>query len=857
MPMEPSRESKGTHSDVKDDSEETRIVDLRSRFKKMHPADFRSDQSFALFLEEAKENLVCEYLDVLEEFLLTLPEDVTPTRDNFWQCFIDNGMSISKLTAKLSLTTDDMKNTAIKLAFLRNYPQLYAQTNTNTSTMLKVLEAESEEDVRAILEVGKRPVYNSRVSGGVIKKGYQSPFLKSKKVVDPILNTLNEYARDWKKTIYLGPYAALIGPSTSGKSRLIMEMSKHICVIYICLRPKDSTGYPPRSALADHMIRPASNDGTTYYTSLLAGIFQVVANFFSSQNPAQHMQDRLKEWNDYTEVASLGTLDMAERTQQKFTADVLEQMRKFAICKDATLQKTVTAMRDSTKFINTRSSMRVLLALDEASALLEIPDSDSATAYFRTLRRTIRNIPPRMGIFIILVDTTSHIANFSLESKFDSSARHNFKGQNLLYQPIFEISSFDAMVSSDPPRSWGELVSPERLFKYGSPIFGAYFRDAIAEQQQPQAIYDAILELAFYKLHGPIKTTQSARPEITKAQAFAFLGPTIQPQINNVFALGMELIASHAAHCDYISPGCELVFSNYPSQFTLAAAAVDHLQDDITLIQCIKALTTNVLHGLDAAGGAGELASRIILLRAIQTAMATSCEGGVITGRPVSLVNFLEALTGKKENELDLGLIGPEEKKDLLTNGMIFWNHFSRIKSSPTPNKLLRIMYRGMAAQCHPNQPGIDQIFTIYLKRESDSLDEKNISFCGIQVKNRKKDLNVEDENYKLTDTYAQVHLLQNNPYLILYMNLNSQQDSMSPLPDLITPNTPSQKDVTWTQGMRRASLSFNGLNQFGCLSQGVKQALEELINVEPDFAAIQRNEESKDYSHLINPEFD
>ncbi|POW06786.1 hypothetical protein PSHT_10232 [Puccinia striiformis] len=38
---------------------------------------------------------------------------------------------------------------------------------------------------------------------------------------------------------------------------------------------------------------------------------------------------------------------------------------------------------------------------------------------------------------------------------------------------------------------------------------------------------------------------------------------------------------------------------------------------------------------------------------------------------------------------------------------------------SPTPKKRLRSMlYRRMAALCHPNQPGIDQIFTINLKRD-------------------------------------------------------------------------------------------------------------------------------------------
>ncbi|KAI7937986.1 hypothetical protein MJO28_014906 [Puccinia striiformis f. sp. tritici] len=760
-------------------------------------------------------------------------------------------MTFASLTKNLSLETNDMKHTAIRLACLRRYPQLYDPSRLDTSTMRRALEAESKEDGRAILEAGPRPVFNSRVSGAVIQKGYQSPYLHSQVIVDPMLDTLNRYANQWNKSIYMGPYTALIGPSTSGKSRLLMETAQHICVVYICLRPKDLPGFPPRSALADLILSTAVTD-ETYYTSLLACIFQVVAKFFSIQHPNENMTDRLKKWNDYTEVASSGSLDIANPTQGKFTADVVKEMQNFLTGPPANLQKAAKDMANSTKLINSRSSIRVLLALDEARALLQSPIPDNDT-FFRIFRGTIHNIPTGMGIFILLVDTTSHVANSSIKSTFDSGGRYKFERENRLYEPIYQIASFDAMVPPDPPQSWGALVSPERLFKYGSPIFGAYFCDAHAERQSTEAIYSAILELAFFKLRGPIELAESTRPGLTRAQAFAFLGPTIQPRINGATHLNTELIASHAAHCDYISPKCDMVMSNYPSQFTLAAAAVNYLQDENKWIQCINALITIVLHGLDAAGGAGELASRIILLCAMQKAMSESGEGDLLTGHPVRLVNFLEALTGQKEDDLQLGSISTENRDDLLKNGMIFWNHFSLIKYSPKPEELLQFMYRGMAAQCHANQPGIDQIFTIYLKRDSDCLDAKNVSFCGIQVKNRNRDPNLEDENHNLTDIYAKVKI-EPNPYLILYMNLNSQQNDTSTLPAFVE-RTRSQTNVARTQNSRRASLSFNGMNQFGCLaSQELRNVLQTLIDVEPDFVALQSDEPGKRYSKLINP---
>ncbi|KNZ54369.1 hypothetical protein VP01_2963g2, partial [Puccinia sorghi] len=39
-----------------------------------------------------------------------------------------------------------------------------------------------------------------------------------------------------------------------GKARLLKELSRHICVVYICIRPEDSTGYPPRSEWAYSML---------------------------------------------------------------------------------------------------------------------------------------------------------------------------------------------------------------------------------------------------------------------------------------------------------------------------------------------------------------------------------------------------------------------------------------------------------------------------------------------------------------------------------------------------------------------------------------------------------------------------
>ncbi|KAH9441411.1 hypothetical protein Pst134EB_030077 [Puccinia striiformis f. sp. tritici] len=207
--------------------------------------------------------------------------------------------------------------------------------------------------------------------------------------------------------------------------------------------------------------------------------------------------------------------------------DVLAEMTKFANCKDkdTSLPAAVTVTHKPTRFINQDSSMRTLLALDGASALLDALGPGKKLFLFCTFRRTIRMIPPGMGLFTILVDTSSGLANFSFSSKFDPSARQDFEGRDRLYAPIYEIASFDAMVPSNSPQSWEELASPQRLFKHGSPTFGAYFRDATTKHAKRQYVHATILEIACFKLFGP---TEYTRPgSLTEAQARALLGPAI------------------------------------------------------------------------------------------------------------------------------------------------------------------------------------------------------------------------------------------------------------------------------------------------------------------------------------------
>ncbi|KNZ61511.1 uncharacterized protein VP01_13908g1, partial [Puccinia sorghi] len=157
----------------------------------------------------------------------------------------------------------------------------------------------------------------------------------------------------------------------------------------------------------------------------------------------------------------------------------------------------------------------------------------------------------------------------------------------------------------------------------------------------------------------------------------------------------------------------------YPSQPIYALAANNHLRKyETILISCINSLTSILCQGNVESGDAGECASRIILMCAMNETLAriNTDRNKVVTrstkrAKPVSLrktndlptspwqpvpvSEFLKTLTGQPANCLSLGSIAETHKKKLLDQGMMFWNHFQFFSSTPTAESLMESMERG------------------------------------------------------------------------------------------------------------------------------------------------------------------
>ncbi|KAA1071127.1 hypothetical protein PGTUg99_018270 [Puccinia graminis f. sp. tritici] len=663
----------------------------------------------------------------------------------------------------------------------------------------------------------------------IIEKGYSEDYQNTDEIVKPILETLDRLSNDWSIE-YLAPYTSLIGPSMIGKTRLIMELAKHVCVIYICLRPVGSTGYPPRSALAG----PILVDKVDYIT-LSTAIFEVAAEFFNKQGSINaSKEDRLKEWNRYCKPPA-----------EKFSTDVCAKMQTLPLPKEdeiVTLKEPVHKLQQATQFIG-RSGLTVLLAIDEARELL-VDETTSRVSRFRLWRRALATVPYSSGFFALVADTTSQVSNFSASVRNDSSARPR-PGEDLLFAPIYNLATMDLMCTNHSPATWEDLLAKDRLFSYGCPFFGMYIRCA-KSAYDPDRVVEELIAISEAKLLCRSKTEPGAN-ELSESRIFALLGSTIQPQIYMASRLNSDLVSSHAAHCLYIDQARERIVADYPSQFAFSTAANGFIaSDDARLIACIEHLASVLRQGLISSGDAGELASRIILLRAMQQTMQK------VVPRPkkapinylhsVPLVDFLTTLTGLEKDELELGAISETNKDRLLDEGHIFWNHFINIKYTPGSYDFLQFLHRGLAVQCKPMQRGFDQLFSIYLKQGNNpKLKEDDVTFCGVRVKNAISKANLKKQSPKWTTKSAKIGLSKPNPYLVILLDFSGKIQEHD-LPDC------------GDESQRRGTLLLFGLRKVGCLTPEITKALEKLISIDPDVSTFSRDPQLQTYVKAVLP---
>ncbi|OAV93460.1 hypothetical protein, variant [Puccinia triticina 1-1 BBBD Race 1] len=840
----PSTQQRDTHPNSPE------YVRELARFTSLHPGLVDPDNLFSVFIGTAGLNSVEKYHSELEGTFCSLAkgdEKLFKIACGAWSFFY-KGVPDSKAQLQLTLDLNDeigdaeTINKLVKLAHFGRYPSLEGDNLTNQEMLAALANPIVHTDIQH---------YKPQIewSTKIVKAGLRAKYKRSNLIIDPILADLRTHTKNWNSSVYKAPYTCIIGPSMIGKTRALMELGQHVCVVYICLRSPKSTGQPARSKLADLIFPSKSDDLILHYSKLLAAILEAMADFFSRDTVAKmEEKDQLAAWNQHSFPD--------DDDHEFFSDEVILKMQSLPHHPQsvAYIQEASKRIDFAINFMKNRT-LKVLLAIDEARNLLDWTDDSLQISYFRVFRRVLSDVPHEKGFFAVLIDTTSRVANFAPALENDPSLRLPNRGVKL-FEPIFRLATMDLRVDNSPPQTWNELVSPARLLNYGSPFFGHYYEET--STSKPATAFEETMKIAQLKLI--CKSTLPPADQLTEPELFALLGPTIQPQLASTVRLTSELISSHAAHCHHITPARDGIICGYPSQFVYSAAANAMItSDDKIWIACIDTLAFAVKNKMIASGDSGEMATAIILIRAMQKTRKIPGDGDNRYGCSARLVDFLATLTGKKPHEFDFGFKTKSDRDDLVNRGRIFFNHFNLIRYTPDVRKLLKFLYRGLAVQCKHQQHGLDHLFSIYLTPVSESenlsdpknskntipLNISNVTFCGIQTKNQKKAIDWS-ASYKWCKSYAGINGID-NPYLILLFNLRAVKKDLKIHPW----HVPKEKGDT-----RRVYMEFHSLDSFDCLTPDMRAALCRLIKSESDVMQIHKDKAAiVEWMKIDNPE--
>ncbi|KAI7947075.1 hypothetical protein MJO29_011602 [Puccinia striiformis f. sp. tritici] len=303
-------------------------------------------------------------------------------------------------------------------------------------------------------------------------------------------------------------------------------------------------------------------------------------------------------------------------------------------------------MSESLDFIGD-GQLKILLAVDEASSMLAPTDEKlPPITYLSVFHQALARISQSCGFLSVFTDITP-LEDMTSRPVSPSTSDYEYRTETYpgygleLFPPLYNIPTLDLF--SSRPNSWDRLIAPNRLFDYGCPSYGLYFKASIEMgPYTPTTAIQETLRIATTKL---LCTSTAYLEKLTESQIFALLGSVIQTRISSHSSLNSALVLKHAAHCIFIDQNQKMMLSEYPSQFVYASAANGFLASNEThWIESINTLTDAIQAEVVSLGNVGGMVTRIILTLAMQKTheRVGNETGNIPYGSSVRLKDFLK-----------------------------------------------------------------------------------------------------------------------------------------------------------------------------------------------------------------------
>ncbi len=489
--------------------------------------------------------------------------------------------------------------------------------------------------------------------------------------VDHFVQYVKECCTEYRSrpAVYFSPYFALVQCSGSGKSRMLLESSKKLRALYVCFR-SGATGYPPRTVRA--------------ITQLFEGID--VAN---SDAYLKALVERLKR-AEISARKHLPIPGLSARTSKVAMFDSERLSDSVWNLKDIAMEEELPDSEEP-----------VLLILDEARALLDNSPSglrfgDTQFTWFRRALHNYWDTYKNAKLFVVMVDTSSRIKNFSPSLLADPSARQvKFEGGAFLFHPFVWLESFDAVFHSlklpAGTRDLTPLLKNSYYLQAGRPMVAIPFSDPVQQTN-----------FLLRKLHGGF----SGRTPVPNLGHLSVVLARLATAISCLSTTAAELVAEHMVYLLASDLSREQMFVANLAEPRLALAAArawntaGELENNL-----LPALQRAVTYDVISAGDRGEVASQVILLQAFDAACLAA---GKNSGECVPLVRFLEQLLPQQslvdvKNAIPDSLLG----SSVACGQFVLLAHYMSLDTNTA------LAERHCGALFKARQPGVDVIVPI------------------------------------------------------------------------------------------------------------------------------------------------
>ncbi|KAI0257999.1 hypothetical protein BC834DRAFT_1046315 [Gloeopeniophorella convolvens] len=507
---------------------------------------------------------------------------------------------------------------------------------------------------------------------------------------DVLLNIISDYLKT-KRTNY-APLASIINSSGTGKSRMVDELAKTIISVPMCLRDKDSTGFPPADGSLRDWFAELPKSGkeetekklheasqgleklkvarkTWTVDDMLAGKYKPSEEAERRNAAAFFVRRQERLASAFRHLMTHGqAFGSANDYRKKFYKDVMTERERLPLEAGGFMNKeTVTMDRVPNQskggeaqvvtrlndFIDParvwgapagkKTDIRrpfLILSFDESHRLTESDKQDSWSV-FSELRRALRQAAD-VPIFSLFLATGGKFRRFSPTLPSDPSSRISRKKYSVL-PPITE-TGFDVLmpVACEGVVTLTEVTSLNWICHLGRPLFGSLYDFAPNNLARTN-----IHNFAKQKILGGNITVPEAmkkwEKEITPepgnwvlasvAIRFALeFNPTTEFHRDAV----LTLVERHMRLCISATSGFEALSTTSSSEPFLAEAAQEILSD---IGQSpVKHLAGRLDQPFIDRGNRGELTALLILMAARDKV------AGITGTRDIPLCDFLEAL---------------------------------------------------------------------------------------------------------------------------------------------------------------------------------------------------------------------